>query len=191
MDGVEVVAEAGDGTEAVALAETVRPEVVLMDIAMAGMNGLEATREIARKFPGSRVVVLSMHASQDFVSQAMKAGAAGYVLKDAAPSELEVAVRAVASGEMYLSPAVSQHLADCIRRRGGGQSSVDQLTPRQREILQLIAEGRSTKEIAKQLALGVKTIETHRAQLMGRLNIHNVAGLVRFAIRAGLVPSEP
>jgi DNA-binding NarL/FixJ family response regulator len=196
LTGIEVVAEAGDGREALRLIKTYQPDLVLMDIAMAGLNGLEATARVTKEFPGVRVIVLSMHSTEEYVAQALRAGAAGYLLKDAAATELELAVTAVARGETYLSPAVSKHvIASYLRRAGGADAGGDEetpspvalLTPRQREILQLIAEGHSTKEIAATLHLSVKTVETHRMQLMGRLDVHDVAGLVRYAIRIGLV----
>jgi DNA-binding NarL/FixJ family response regulator len=193
---VQVVAEASDGREALRLVKTYQPDVVLMDIAMAGLNGLEATARVTKEFPAVRVIILSMHSTEEYVAQALRAGAAGYLLKDAAAAELELAVTSVARGETYLSPAVSKHvIADYLRRAGGGAAGGDEgtpspaalLTPRQREILQLIAEGHSTKEIAALLHLSVKTVETHRMQLMARLDVHDVAGLVRYAIRVGLV----
>ena len=159
-----------------------------MDIAMPEMNGLEATAHVVKEFPQVRVMILSMHANEEYVLQALRSGAMGYVLKDAGISELELAVRAIVRGETYLSPAVSKHVvADYVRRVSSEPSSLEQLTSRQREILQLIAEGRTTKEIADLLYVSVKTVETHRLQLMKRLNIHDIAGLVRYAIRMGLV----
>jgi len=186
-----VVAEASDGREALALAATHRPHVLLMDIAMPGLNGLEAAARLARELPEVRVIILSMHASEEYVLQALRAGAAGYLLKGAGPAELELAVRAAARGETYLSPSMSRHVVDdYLRRTGAAASSPDPLTPRQREILQLIAEGHTTKGVASKLGLSVKTVETHRMQLMERLDIHDVAGLVRYAIRIGLVTPE-
>jgi DNA-binding NarL/FixJ family response regulator len=135
-------------------------------------------------------MVLSMHANEEYVHRALKAGVAGYLLKDSGTAELELAIRAVARGDTYLSPAISkQVISDYVRRTGAETSSLEALTPRQREVLQMIAEGHTTKEIAKKLDLGVKTVETHRAALMMRLDIHDVAGLVRYAIRSGLVNS--
>lgn len=197
LPGVEVVAEAGDGREALRLAEAHRPDIVFMDIAMSGMNGLEATTRIARDLPGTRVIILSMHASEEYVLQALRAGASGYLLKDAGTAELELAVTAVARGETYLSPAISKHVIDdYMRRVSGGQADAfsnnpfNKLTPRQREILQLIAEGHTMQDIARILSISLKTVETHRAQLMERLGIYDVPGLVRYAIRIGLVSSE-
>lgn len=188
IEGIQVVAEAGDGREALHLIAVHQPDLVLMDIAMPEMNGLEATAHVVKEFPQVRVIILSMHANEEYVLQALRTGAMGYVLKDAGISELELAVRAIVRGETYLSPAVSKHVvADYVRRVSSEPSSLEQLTSRQREILQLIAEGRTTKEIADLLYVSVKTVETHRLQLMKRLNIHDVAGLVRYAIRMGLV----
>jgi DNA-binding NarL/FixJ family response regulator len=187
VPGVEIVAEASNGREALEGIHQHRPDVLLMDIAMPGMNGLEALARISKEHPDVRVIILSMHATEEYVHQAFKAGASGYLLKDAAAAELDVAVRAVARGETYLTPAVSRHVVEYLRRAGNGGSSADLLTPRQREILQLIAEGKTTKEIARVLSISVKTVETHRLQLMERLAIHDVPGLVRYAIRHRLV----
>jgi DNA-binding NarL/FixJ family response regulator len=188
---LEVVAEAGDGRAALSLIAQHQPDVVLMDIKMAGLNGLEATARIMRDFPGVRVVILSMYANEEYVIQALRAGASGYLLKDAGTAELEVAVRAAARGETYLSPAISRRMIqDYLEIVGGEGGALEQLTPRQREVLQLVAEGNSVKEIAQILHVSVKTVETHRAQLMERLDIHDVAGLVRYAIRVGLVASD-
>jgi DNA-binding NarL/FixJ family response regulator len=191
LPGVEVVAEAVDGREALAAIKTLKPDVVLMDISMPGLNGLEAAALAARDFPESRILILSAHSSEEYVGQALRAGASGYLLKDAATVELELAIMAVARGETYLSPAVSKHvISTYIRRVGGEAGSLELLTPRQRETLQLVAQGKSTKEIARILHISVKTIETHRAQLMDRLDIHDVAGLVKFALRVGLVKND-
>lgn len=191
LDDIEVVAEANDGREALRLVESHQPDVVLMDVAMPEMNGLEATARVVKEFPQVRVIILSMHANEEYVLQALRTGAVGYVLKDSGVSELELALKAISRGETYLSPAVSKHVvADYVRRVGGESNPLEQLTPRQREILQLLAEGRSTKEIAQLLYISIKTVETHRSQLMERLNIHDVAGLVRYAIRVGLVTPD-
>lgn len=188
---IEVVGETGDGREAIELVQTRGPNIVLMDIAMPGLNGLEATARIVKEFPRTRVIILSMHADEEYILQALRAGAAGYLLKNAAPAELELAIRAVARGDTWLSPAISRHV---IEEYLGGHAELPgplaQLTPRQREILQLIAEGQATKQIAALLEVSVKTVETHRAQLMERLGIHDVAGLVRFAIHHGLVRTD-
>ncbi len=188
---LEVVAEAGDGRTALALIAEHQPDVVLMDIKMAGLNGLEATSRIVRDMPSVRVVILSMYANEEYVVQALRTGASGYLLKDAGTAELEVAVRAAARGETYLSPAISRRMIqDYLQVVGGEGGALEQLTPRQREVLQLVAEGNSVREIAQLLHVSVKTVETHRAQLMERLDIHDVAGLVRYAIRVGLVAPD-
>jgi DNA-binding NarL/FixJ family response regulator len=188
LSGVEVVGEAGDGHEAVRLAETLHPEVVLLDIGMPGLNGLEAARRLGTASPSTRVLILSMHNAEEYVLRALRSGCAGYLLKGSAVSELEIAVRAVARGDIYLSPAVSKQVVDdyVVRTRGGAEP-LDALTSRQREILQLVAEGHTSKTIAHRLGLSFKTVEAHRAQIMERLDIHDLAGLVRFAVRVGLV----
>lgn len=185
---VEVVGEADDGLVLNELAMQLQPDLVLMDIAMPGLNGLEATARLAKILPQTRVVILSMHQNEEYVRQALRHGAAGYLLKDAAPAELEQALRAVLRGETYLSPAVSKGvLSDYVQRLRGEEQPGELLTPRQREVLQLVAEGHSTKEIARRLDLSVKTVDTHRSQLMKQLDIHEVAGLVRCAMRMGLI----
>jgi DNA-binding NarL/FixJ family response regulator len=192
LAGVTVVAETGDGREAVELAAK-GANVVLMDIGLPGLNGLEATARIVKQHPQVKVVILSMHANEEYVRQALRAGASGYLLKDAAPAELELALRAVARGQKYLSPAISQRVVeDYLTQASAGRAdaAAQLLTARQREILQLIAEGQSTKQIAAQLGVSVKTVETHRADLMKRLGIHDLAGLVRYALREGLARPE-
>jgi DNA-binding NarL/FixJ family response regulator len=191
LPGVEVVGEAGDGQEALRLAETLRPDVVLMDVGMPGLNGLEVAGRLATLDASIRVIILSMHTSEEYVLRALRAGCAGYLLKASAVAELEVAVRAVARGESYLSPAVSKRVVDdYVSRTGGATDPLDALTPRQREILQLAAEGHSSKEIAERLGVSYRTVEAHRAQLMERLGVHDLAGLVRFAVRVGLIRPE-
>ena len=189
-DGFEVVAEASNGREAVRLARTIGPDIALLDIAMPELNGLDAARRLAAESPGVKVLILSMHADAGYVREAMQAGTAGYVLKDASVDELELAIRAALRGERYLDPRVSKHVIEGYVRGLQAEEPGPALTPRQREILQLIAEGRSTREIAERLHLSVKTVETHRAQLMDRLDIRDVAGLTRYAIRIGLVSDE-
>jgi len=187
MEGVEVVAEAADGREALRLAKVHHPDVLLMDITMKELNGLEAAARLAKEHPAIRVIILSMHADQVYVRQALQAGAVGYLLKGADVAELELALKAVTRGDTYLSPSVSKDLVGgLLNGKATAANPMDGLTPRQRETLQLIAEGKTTKEIASRLNLSVKTVETHRAQLMERLDIHDVAGLVKFAIRVGL-----
>jgi DNA-binding NarL/FixJ family response regulator len=184
---VAVVAEAGDGRAAFAAVLANRPDVVLTDIAMPGMNGLELAAQVSRELPEIKTIILSMHADEEYVCQALQAGAAGYLLKDSGTAELHLAIQAVARGESYLSPAISKHvIADYLRRTGSAVRSPEPLTPRQREILRLIALGRSTKAIARSLGISAKTVETHRAQLMERLDIYDIASLVRYAIRIGL-----
>jgi DNA-binding NarL/FixJ family response regulator len=188
---VEVVAETGDGREALALVARHHPDIVLLDLSMPAGNGLEVIARLTRESPDVRVVVLSMHASEPYVTAALRAGAAGYVVKSGRVSELEVAVQAAARGEKYLSPEVARQVIDGYVRGGAGEAGpASELTSRQREILQLIAEGHTTKEIARKLNLAVKTVEAHRWQLMRRLDIHDVAGLVRYAISVGLVSPD-
>lgn len=187
IPGVSVIGEAGDGRAGMELIHTTQPDVVLLDIAMPGLNGLEALERIRKEDPAVKVVILSMHANEEYVLKAMRAGAAGYLLKNSKPAELEQALETVQAGETHLSPGVARHVAEYLQRAGNADDPLAQLTPRQREILQLIAEGQSTKEIADTLKISVKTVEMHRAQLMERLQIHDVAGLVRYAIRIGLV----
>jgi DNA-binding NarL/FixJ family response regulator len=188
IEGIEVVAEASNGTDALVLIDKLRPAIVLSDIAMPGLNGLELVARVSRDFPEVKTILLSMYSTEEYVCQAMRSGAAGYLLKDSNPDELERAVESVARGDTYLSPAVSKHIiADYVRRTQNEAGPADLLTPRQREILQMIASGQTTKAIARTLGISIKTVETHRTQLMERLEIHDVAGLVRFAIRAGLV----
>jgi DNA-binding NarL/FixJ family response regulator len=190
MVDVKVIAEASSGEEALEFAAREAPDVVLMDIAMKGITGLEATARLRERQPGVRVVILSMHSGEEYVLQALRAGAAGYLLKDAATGELELALRSVMRGESWLSPTVSRQVVEGYMQRVGGEAAPEVLTARQREVLRLVAGGKSTKEIAFLLNLSVKTVETHRAQIMDRLNIRDVAGLVRYALRTGLVPPE-
>ena len=190
MAEVHVVGEASSGEEALELAARQLPDVVLMDIAMRGITGLEAAAAMRERLPQVRVVILSMHSGEEYVLQALRAGAAGYLLKDAATGELELALRSVMRGESWFSPAVSRQVVEGYVQRMGGEAPADVLTARQREVLALVAAGRSTKEIAYDLKLSVKTVETHRAQIMERLGIRDVAGLVRYALRTGLVPPE-
>lgn len=192
LDRVTVVGEAADGREAVELAKAHKPDMILMDISMPGLNGIDATRQVKKELPGVRVVILSMHSSEEHVMQALRAGASGYLLKESAPLELELALQAVGSGETYLSPPISRQVIEGYMQRVADttQDALATLSVRQREILQLVAEGNSSKEIARRLDLSVKTVETHRAQLMDRLQIRDVAGLVRFAIRTGLISAD-
>jgi DNA-binding NarL/FixJ family response regulator len=189
---VSTVIEASDGREALAAIAEHKPAVVLMDIAMPELNGLEAAAIVSRDYPGTRTIVLSMHGTDAYVLQALRAGAAGYLLKHAAAEELPLALRAVLRGEVYISSAVSRvvvsgFLAGMAAADAETRTPIDALSARQREILQLVAEGKSIKEIAYTLSLSVKTVETHRRQVMERLQIFDVPGLVRFAIRHGIV----
>ena len=189
---VEIVGEAADGREALRLVAAHHPDIALMDIMMPSLNGLDAAVRIGRAFPHTRVVILSMNADEDSVLKALRAGAVGYLVKNADPAELEMAIRAVARGERFLSSAVSAHVVSaCIRRVDREQTSLERLTTRQREVLQLIAEGHTTKEIATRLDISTKTAEGYRAELMKALEIHDIASLTRFAIRAGLVSADP
>lgn len=191
LTDVEIVAEAADGREALQLIEAQRPDVVLMDIMMPKLNGLDAAARVGRTFPRVRVVILSMNADEDSVLKALRAGAAGYLVKSADPAELEVAIRAVARGDKFLSSEVSQCVINaCLQRVDREQSSLERLPPRQREVLQMIAEGYTTKEIAAQLSISVKTAEAYRGELMKTLDIHDIASLTRYAIRAGLVSPD-
>ncbi len=191
LDGIEVVAEASNGREALRLIDRHRPDVVLMDLLMPELNGLETMGQVAHEFPEVRVLVLSVNATEEYVLQSLHAGAAGYLLKDSSPTELEPAIRAVALGERYLTAAVSKHVIDAYLHRVGSEgSSLNRLTQRQREVLQLVAEGSTTKEISKRLNISVKTVEMHRSQLMEALDIHDVAGLVRYAVRMGVISCD-
>jgi DNA-binding NarL/FixJ family response regulator len=173
------------------LAEQLRPDLVLLDIGMPGLNGLDVAGRLATLDSAIRVLILSMHTSEEYVVRALRSGCAGYLLKRSAVSELEVAVRAVARGETYLSPAVSKQVVDdYVGRTGGATDPLEALTPRQREVLQLVAEGHTSKEIGERLSLSFKTVEAHRAQIMERLGLKDLAGLVRFAVRVGLVIPE-
>ena len=190
--GIEIVAETGEGREALSLIEQHKPDLAVLDVTMPGLNGLEVAVRVPHVSPRTKVLVLSMHAGEAYVAQALRAGVAGYLLKDAADDELPMAIKAVARNEVYLSPRISKQLVDRFVQSGATEPDpLAGLTTRQREILQLVAEGQSTKEIAAKLGLSVKTVETHRTQIMHRLQIRDVAGLVRYAIRAGLVSADP
>lgn len=194
---IEVIAEADNGRDAIKLIEQHVPDLVLLDIAMPELNGLEVVARIAKELPEVKIIILSMHSNEEYVVQALRSGANGYLLKDSAPTELEFAISAVMRGETYLSPSISKHVVDTYLRRITDFSKLSdsgdvfkELTSRQREILQLIAEGNSTKEIANKLNVSIKTVETHRMQLMDRLGIHDIAGLVRYAIRMGIITDK-
>jgi DNA-binding NarL/FixJ family response regulator len=187
---VEIVAEARNGLEALELAKQLRPRVLVSDIAVPGLDGLEVTKRLAKDDPDVRVMIFSTQSSEDDIRRAIQAGAAGYLLDGASAAELEFAISAVAAGDAYLTPVVSRQLVEDYRRRGQHDyRRLERLTARQQQILHLIAEGRTTKEIARFLRISTKTVETHRAKLMERLDIHDVAGLVRFAIHEGVIKS--
>ncbi len=192
--GFEVVGEAADGREALDLIESLRPDVALVDISMPGMTGLDVAAGVSRvntDGQSTRVIIVSMHKEAAFVQHSLRAGATGYLLKDCGTHELESAIRAVVQGETYLSPAVSVHLVtDLLRGSQGPDGGRKPLTQRQSDVLRLIAQGTNTKSIANRLSISVKTVETHRAQIMERLDIHDVAGLVRYAIRTGMITPE-
>ncbi|MGO8678555.1 MAG: response regulator [Limisphaerales bacterium] len=189
---VQVCGEANDGREIVELVEKQEPHVVLMDIAMPGLNGLEATARIVKDHPKVRIIILSMHQNEEYFWQALKSGAAGYLLKKSATAELLVALHRVVGGEIYLSREISNRLVKKLplQQLVMAQSPLERLTPRQREILQLIAEGQTTKAIALILKVSPKTVEYHRAKLMERLGIFDIPGLVRFALQVGLIAQD-
>lgn len=191
FDDCDVVGEAADGREALRQARLLNPDVVLLDISMPGLNGIDCVVQLLQEAPDSRAILLSMHSTEEFVLAGVRAGAHGYVLKESAPDELEAAIRAVAAGGRYVSPRITVHLVAGVR--GGdqpGDKMTTLLTPRQRETLQLIAEGHSSREIGKRLHLSVKTVDGHRSEIMRRLDIHDVASLTRFAIRMGITKLE-
>lgn len=188
IERVEVVGEAVDGRQALKLVGELAPDIVLLDLQMPGLNGFEVLQETVEKFPEVKIVVLSVHDTQDYALRALQSGAAGYLPKSAASAELEVAIDQVSHGKQYLSPTITQIASpESPRASLYGLDAPVELTPRQREVLTLIAEGYSTKDIARTLGISVKTVETHRAQLMERLGIHDIASLVRYAIRTGIV----
>lgn len=191
--GIKVVGEAEDGREAIAKAEELHPDVVVMDIAMPGLNGLEATRQIKKRFPDMKILILTMHTNEEYVLQTLNAGASGYLVKKAAPAELISAINAVHKGDSFLSPSISRTVIDEYIRRSKeiseGEEGFEQLTVREREVLQLIAEGRKTREIAELLYISIKTVETHRAHIMDKLDIHSTAELTQYAIRKGIISS--
>jgi DNA-binding NarL/FixJ family response regulator len=190
---MEVVGEARDGRAAVGAARELSPDVVIMDITMPGLNGIEATRLIVSESRQIRVVALSMHSTRRFMAEVLKAGACGYLLKESAVAELILAIRTVTSGKAYLSPRITDAVVDDYVRHVPTDRSAafTSLSRREREVLQLVAEGKSTKEIAALLHVSVKTIEAHRAQVMDKLRIHSVAGLTKFAVSEGLTSPEP
>lgn len=189
---IEVMAQANDGHEALRLIPELQPDVAILDVKMTGLNGLETAERVTHDWPGVRVIMLSLYADEEYVLRAIRAGVSGYLLKEASPSELTSAIRAVASGELYLSPAVSKHvIADYSRQinnhdHASNTPAASPLTRRQQEILRLIAQGLSTQQIASKLFISPKTVETHRLKIMERLGLQTVADMVRYAIRHGL-----
>lgn len=185
-----VVGEADDGRQAVALAISLKPDLLVMDIGMPNLNGIEAAHQITQATPGTAIVILSMHSDESYVLRALKAGAKGYLLKDSAESDLIRAVHAVAGGKSFFSPAVSKVLLDDYVRklqRSGAEDAYDLLTPREREILQLIVEGKSNKDVANLLNLSVYTVETHRSNIMEKLNLRGIPELILYAVRKGII----
>jgi len=188
LPDIEVVGEASDGREALRLVNEQRPRIVLMDIAMPLLNGLETTRRLSKAFPEVSVIVLSTYADEEHVYQALRAGASGFLMKGAAIEELDLAIRAVVRNETYLCPPISKSVIEEYAHRNGlDLRTSDRLSPRQIEILQLIAEGKSMKEIALGLSISVKTVEAHRSAVMSRIGVNDVAGLVHYAVKVGLI----
>jgi two-component system, NarL family, response regulator NreC len=186
-EGFEVVGEASNGQEAIRLCEATHPEVAVLDLSMPLLNGIEAAREIVKSDAGTKAILLTMHTDEDHVLQSLRAGVSGYVLKTKSAEELIQAIRGVCKGEMYLSPGISRVVVQAYVSRA--DLSADPLSDRERQVLQLVAEGKSTKEIATILGISVKTVESHRTNIMDKLNIHDTAGLVRYSIRHGLIES--
>jgi DNA-binding NarL/FixJ family response regulator len=187
---LEVVGESADGRETIALAASLKPDVVVMDVGMPGLNGIEATKTIVAERPATAVIVLSMHADESYVMRALKAGARAYLLKDSAAADLIHAIEMVSQGKSYFSPKVSRILAeDYVRvlKQKGAEDSYDLLTSREREILQLLAEGKANKEVASALNISPYTVETHRGHILQKLNLHNPAELVLYAVRKGII----
>ncbi|MEM6291111.1 MAG: response regulator transcription factor [Myxococcota bacterium] len=189
-DDVTVVAEADNGKQGVALVEEHRPDVAVMDLNMPELDGVEATKAIRQQVPETKVLILSMYSTGEHVRPAIRAGAGGYLLKGSGLSDLVAAIKAVAAGNAFFSPQVAKIVLDDSRNQGSGPRAGSDLTPRERQVLKLVAEGKSSPEIAKHLGLSVKTIEGHRGRLMSKLETKNVAGMVRHAIRLGLVSAE-
>lgn len=185
---IEVLGEASDGRSAVQLARELNPDVVIMDIGMPGLNGIDATRQVLADVPGTRVLALSMHSDKRYVTQMLQAGASGYLLKDSAFGELTTAIRTVMSERVYLSPSLTDLVVrDYVEHMSATDGSEKPLlSPREREVLQLLAEGKSTKLIASDLSISVKTVETHRKQIMNKLDMHSIAELTKYAVREGI-----
>lgn len=190
IEGVVVVGEAGKGSEALELVEEHRPDLMLLDLTMPDGGGFEVLAHVRKQFPEIRAIVLTVHEAGEYAIRALREGAAGFLLKSAASTELEQAIQTVITGERYISPEMSKKIVEEVGKGTTKRELLDTLSPRQREVLRLIAEGRTTKQIAQELGISVKTVETHRAQLMERLGIRDVAGLVRYAILVGLIDVE-
>ena len=188
---IEVVGEAENGREAIKIVEKLLPDVVVMDIAMPGLNGLETTRQLTKKFPKLKILILTMHDNEEYIFETLRAGAAGYLIKRSAPNELISAIQSVFRGESFLSPAVSKKVIEGFVQSGGSAAKEDadygRLTTREREILQLIAEGNALREIASLLHISIKTVESHKAHIMEKLNLRSIAELTQYAIRKGLI----
>lgn len=187
---LQVIGEASDGRQAVALSESANPDVVIMDIGMPNLNGIEATRQIVNRSPRTAVAILSMHSDESYVIRALKAGARAYLLKDSAEADLLAAVRALTEGKSFFSPAISKILVEDYMRQlesRGAEDTYELLTNREREILQLLAEGRTNKEVANMLNLSLYTVETHRTHILQKLNLHSVPELILYAVRKGII----
>jgi two-component system response regulator NreC len=184
-EGFKVVGDAADGREAIRIAESVQPDVAILDLAMPQLNGLDAAREILRSSPRTKAILLTMHTEDAYVLEALRAGVTGYVLKTQAAGDLVQAIREVIRGAIYLSPGVSRAVVDAYRAKS--ELPPDPLSPREREVLQLVAEGKTTKQVAAVLGVSVKTAESHRTRIMEKLDIHETANLVRYAIRRGII----
>ena len=190
QDGFEVVGEAENGREAVAKTRELGPDIVLMDVAMPVLNGIEATRLIKKEMPGVKVVALSTYSDDDYIFKVLKAGASGYIIKGATASELYSALRSVSEGNPFFSPVISRKMMDSYLREDSSKEQVrsrDSLTAREREVLQLIAEGNTNNDVAGSMGISVKTVETHRAHVMSKLGLHDVTGLIKYAIKHGIV----
>ena len=190
---IDVIGEAENGKEAIKKVEELTPDVVVMDISMPLLNGLEATRQIKKRFPEVKVLILTVHSNEEYILEILKAGASGYLVKKAAPEELVAAIHAVSRGNSFLSPSVSKSVIKKFLQVAGAEAGLEKsslLTEREREVLQLIAEGYSTRKIAELLFISVKTVEAHRSHIMEKLDLHNIADLTRYAIRTGIISSE-
>lgn len=185
--GIEVIAEAENGRVAVRIAEQMKPDVVVMDFSMPDLNGLEATRQIKQRVPEVKILILTRHANQEYVESILRAGASGYMIKKSAAVELIIAIQSVNRGDYYLDPSISKTVIEGYLGQSEGETQEIKITPRQREVLQLIAEGHPNREIASLLHISVKTVDNHRANLMGKLDLNSTADLIQYAIRVGII----